>query len=66
MVCLLPNLPLMHPSIRPTAQVPAGSVSALTLIFVLSAMSPDTMAAAVAHCAAAMAPGGRILARPRP
>lgn len=57
--------PSTHAALFP-AQVPLGSVHALTLVFVLSAMSPDTMPAAVRHCAAALAPGGKILARSRP
>lgn len=47
-------------------QIPAGTVNALTLVFVLSAIAPDTMAAAVRHCAATLAPGGRILASTLP
>jgi methyltransferase-like protein 6 len=46
-----------------TPQVPAASCDAVTLVFALSAMSPETMPAAVRHVAAALAPRGAVLVR---
>jgi methyltransferase-like protein 6 len=52
-----------HTSTTRAWQVPAASCDAVTLVFALSAMSPETMPAAVRHVAAALAPGGAVLVR---
>ncbi|KAI7846222.1 hypothetical protein COHA_000292 [Chlorella ohadii] len=46
-----------------TAQVPAGSVDACTMIFVLSAIAPALQRHAIRRVAAALRPGGRLLFR---
>ncbi|PRW58059.1 Methyltransferase 6 [Chlorella sorokiniana] len=46
-----------------TAQVPAGSIDACTMIFVLSAIAPRLQRRAIRRVAATLRPGGRLLFR---
>lgn len=46
-----------------TDVIPAGSVHLVTLLFVLSAISPDKMAAVVSNLHSVLRPGGQVLLR---